>query len=216
MTKKKKPTLFVSSTIYGSEELLNQLYSVLKSFGYEVWMSHKGSFFVPSDKPTFGNCLRAVKECDLFLGIITPSYGSGKEAGKLSITHQEMQLAIKLDKPRWLLAHADVVFARRLLIDLEYDTPDKRKTLQLKKGAKSITDLRVIDMYEEAIRHDEPELEKRTGNWVQEFNFTKDVLEFAESQFSDIERILPLIKKTAAAKPKPAKVQPRKRKGGAK
>jgi hypothetical protein len=36
----------------------------------------------------------------------------------LSITHQELLRAIDLNKPRWILAHDQVVFARTLLTNL--------------------------------------------------------------------------------------------------
>lgn len=200
--KAKKPTIFVSSTVYGIQELLERIYALL-AIEYEVWMSHKGTVPVRSDRTAFENCLAAVDACDLFLGIITPTYGSGKDNTGLSITHQELQRAIALNKPHWLLAHNDVVFARRLLRDLRRDTPEKRHKLKLKKGATSITDLRVIDMYEEAIRHDEP-LSVRNGNWVQEFASDEDALRFAVAQFSRFQEVEEFIRENLAD---PARVQ---------
>ncbi len=38
-----KLIVMVSSTVYGIEELLNRVYALLTAFGYEVWMSHKGT-----------------------------------------------------------------------------------------------------------------------------------------------------------------------------
>jgi Domain of unknown function (DUF4062) len=184
----KKPVILVSSTVYGIQELLELIYTLLTTFGYEVWMSHKGTLPVRSGRTAFENCLAAVEACDLFLGIITPSYGSGKDGDDLSITHQELQRAIALNKPRWLLAHNDVVFARRLLRDLDIDTPEKRHKLKLKKGATSITDLHVIDMYEEAIRHYEP-LSERNGNWVQEFSTDPEAKLFVTAQFSRFQEV---------------------------
>lgn len=214
MTKNKRLTLFVSSTIYDNEKLLDQLYPILTGFGYEVWMSHKGTLPVNPGETPFQSCLRAVEQCDLFLGIITPSYGSGVDKrGGTSIIHQEIKHAIKFDKPRWWVAHSEVVFARRLLRDLGHDTPAKRKMLKLNPGAKSITDLRVIDMYEDAMRHDEPELSKRTGNWVHEFNSDNDILLFVETQLSRIDEIERFINE-GIAKPKSARANSRK--GGAK
>jgi len=70
-------TVLVSSTVYGIEELLDRVYALLTSLGYEVWMSHKGTLPVRSDRTAFQNCLDAVAACDLFLGIITTSYGRG-------------------------------------------------------------------------------------------------------------------------------------------
>ena len=81
-----------------------------------------------------------------------------------------------------------MVFARRLLRDIGNDTPEKRHKLKLKKGATSINDLRVIDMYEEAIRHDDP-LSERNGNWVQAFDADEDALRFAAAQFSRFQEV---------------------------
>jgi hypothetical protein len=199
----KKPVILVSSTVYGIEELLDRIYTLLTAFGYEVWMSHKGTLPVRSDRTAFENCLAAVDECDLFLGIITPSYGSGKDGDDLSITHQEIQRAISLSKPRWLLVHSNVVFARRLLRDIGQGTLEKRRKLKLNKGANSITDMRVIDMYEEAIRLEEP-LSERNGNWAQEFNADEDALRFATAQFSRFQEAERFIKENLAD---PAKVR---------
>jgi len=187
-----RPTILVSSTVYGIEELLDRIYTVLTTFGYEVWMSHKGTLPVRSDRTAFENCLAAVDACDLFLGLITPDYGSGRDGKEISITHQELQRAIASRKPRWLLAHQHVVFARRLLRDLGYSTPDERAKLTLTKGAKSLADLRLIDMYEEAILNTRP-LPERHGNWVQEFGTDEEALLFASAQFSrmqEVERFL--------------------------
>lgn len=184
----KRPTILVSSTVYGIEELLDRIYAVLTAFGYEVWMSHKGTFAVRSNKVAFDNCLAAVDNCDLFLGLITPDYGSGRDGTGISITHQELQRAIACRKPRWLLAHQNVVFARRFLRDLGYRTPEERSKLSLSKGAKSLGDLRVIDMYEEAIL-DTQALSERHGNWVQEFRSDEDALLFASAQFSRLQEV---------------------------
>lgn len=201
--KAKKPAILVSSTVYGIEELLERIYTLLTAFGYEVWMSHKGTLPVRSDHTAFDNCLAAVDACDLFLGIITPSYGSGKGGEDLSITHQEIQRAISLNKPRWLLAHSNVVFARRLLRDLGKEAPEERRKLKLKKGANSITDLRVIDMYEEATCQLEP-LADRHGNWVQEFSADEDALLFATTQFSRFQEVERFIRENLEH---PARVQ---------
>lgn len=182
----------VSSTVYGIEELLDRVYSLLVTFGYEVWMSHRGTLPVRSDRTAFENCIDAVERCDLFLGLITPDYGSGRDGDQRSITHQEILRAIKLGKPRWLLTHSHVVYARRLLRELGYDTRESRAKLTLKKGAKSLSDMRVLDLYEEAILQGQPLLE-RHGNWVQEFESDADALIFVSAQFSryqEVERFL--------------------------
>lgn len=184
----KRPTILVSSTVYGIEDLLNRIYTELTTFGYEVWMSHRGTLPVRSDRTAFENCLAAVEACDLFLGLITPDYGSGRDGTDLSITHQELQRAIACKKPRWLLSHQNVVFARRFLRDLGYKTAKERAKLSLKKEARSLADLRVIDMYEEAILDTKP-LGERHGNWVQEFGSDEEALLFASAQFSRVQEV---------------------------
>jgi hypothetical protein len=181
-TGNKRLTVMVSSTVYGIEELLEQIYATLTTFGYDVWMSHKGTLPVSSTRTAFENCLHGVANCDLFLSLITPQYGSGVEAkGELSITHQELLKAIELNKPRWVLAHDHVVFARTMLMQLEHDTAAKRAALAFKKG-KVMDDLRVIDMYEAAIRHD-VHMPDRKGNWVQKFVNPDEALLYASAQF---------------------------------
>ncbi|EGQ8357495.1 MULTISPECIES: DUF4062 domain-containing protein [Vibrio] len=188
----KKLTVMVSSTVYGVEELLDRVYTLLTTFGYEVWMSHKGTVPVSSNETAFESCLKAVEKCDLFLGIITPQYGSGVDATGLSITHKEMKKAIELNKPRWFLAHDQVVFARRLLMDLGYKTQEQRSKLILRKGAASISNIKVIDLYEDATMEQLP-LDDRQGNWVQKFDRDDDANLFVVAQFSryqDVEQRL--------------------------
>lgn len=91
MTSGEKLTIFVSSAVHGNEILLNQVFFTLKGFGYEVWMSHKGTIPHNSHLSSTDNCLVAVQNCDLFFGIITPFYGSGKEGNDPSITHLELR-----------------------------------------------------------------------------------------------------------------------------
>ena len=186
--KKRKLRLMVSSTVYGIEPILDQIHAILENFGYEVWMSHAGTLPVDPGVSAFESCINAVRECDIFMGMITNHYGSGKDGpDSLSITHQELDEAIALNKPRWILAHSDVVMARRLLIDLGYKDCDARKGLALKKGASVIDDLKLIDMYEAATRED-LKLKDRTGNWVQKYQTKDDILRYIDRQFSAVER----------------------------
>ena len=188
VNKKKKLTIMVSSTVYGIEELLDRIYTLLTAFGYEVWMSHKGTMPVFSNQSAFDNCIRAVEKCDLFLCLITPYYGSGIDSDGLSITHQELNKAIELKKPRWLLAHDYVVFSRKFLNDLDFKGQKGRGKLNLKRKATSLSDLRLIDMYEDAILSQHP-LRDRQGNWVQKFQTNEDAFLFATAQFSRYQEV---------------------------
>ena len=53
---------------------------------------------------------------------------------------------------------------------------------------KSLSDLRVIDMYEEAIRDTLP-LDERHGNWVQEFLSDEEALLYASAQFARVQEV---------------------------
>lgn len=203
-------TILVSSTVYGIEELLEQVYSLLSGFGYEVWCSHKGTVTVYPNKTAFETCLQAVKDCDLFLGIITPHYGSGKDGGELSITHQELLQAITLKKPRWILAHDHIPFARSLFMKLGCKNGKQRAALLKKMGYDTgrklanlarreqnvIDDFRVLDMYDGAIRRDLNVYRDRKGNWVQKFNTADDARLFATAQFYRYEQVAQFLRET--------------------
>jgi hypothetical protein len=192
---KRKLTIMVSSTVYGIEELLDRIYTLLTEYGYEVWMSHKGTVPVFSKRTAFDNCLEAVEKSDLFLGIITPHYGSGQDKARPdepSISHREIQKAIALKKPRWLLAHDHVVFAWSLLKNLGHADKNTRSKLTLRKTP-ILDDLRVLDVYEEAIVDGVP-LAERQGNWVQKFRSTEDASLFVSAQFFRYQEVEQFIK----------------------
>lgn len=178
-----KPILLVSSAVYGFEELLDRIYATLSTLDYEVWMSHAGTMPVDPTLTALENCRRAATACDLFLGIILPRYGSGKEEpADDSIVHEELRVAIAEKKPRWILAHEHVVFARSFLDKLGYGTPAMRQDLKLQRSA-VFEDLRIIDMYELATRQDVEVYRDRKGNWVQKFGSTEEASLFTVSQF---------------------------------
>ena len=178
----RRPIVVVSSSVYGQEELLELIYSLLTTLGYEVWMSYKGTIPTNSDESSLESCLKAVENCDMFLGLITTNYGTTKD-GKISATHSEFKRAIELNKRRWFLIHDRVVFARQILRKLGHNNQATRHKLDLKILAPYISDLRVFDMYEAAL--DKHEEEGRiTVRWVQEYDRDSDALLFAASQFS--------------------------------
>ena len=184
----RKPIIMVSSTVDGIEDLLEQIFAIL-SAEFTVWMSYKGTVPVDSKKSNFENCLDAVKRCDLFLGIITTSYGSGRDGSEPSITHQEVRAVLKRDIPRWFLAHRDVELAYDLIRNLGHRIPDSISDLneRMKKLRKAgrhpvIDDYRVLEMYAEVIQA-KKRLSKRRGNWAQPFATAADGRVFVVSQF---------------------------------
>ena len=125
----------VSSTVYGSQNDLDQIAAILRQqFNYEVIMSKEGSVYVPIDyidNPEAA-CLQAVNDCDLFLGIIFPRYGSG-------ITHKEFLKAVELNKPRWFVAHEKIEFLRKLFQPYLVDENKNRTNFELDVSNESNT-----------------------------------------------------------------------------
>jgi len=196
MTTKRKPILMVSSAVFGFEELLDRIYASLAQMNYEIWMSYKGTMPVYPELTALESCKLAVRECDLFLGIILPRYGSGKEKPEDdSITHDEMREAIRLKKPRWILAHDHVVFARGFLDKLGFTTREKRHKLKLVKSP-IFEELRIVDIYEMATRRDVEVYKDRAGNWVQTFGSPEDAQLFAISQFRRFQEAEAFVKDT--------------------
>ncbi len=184
----RRPIIMVSSTVDGIEDLLEQIFAILNA-RFTVWMSYKGTVPVDSQKSNFDNCLQAVERCDLFLGILTTSYGSGRYRNELSITHQEMRAALKRDIPRWFLAHRDLEFAYDLVRNLGYTIPESISELNAKMKALSergrhpvIDDYRVLQIYSEVIGSKD-EQGKPRGNWAQPFATAADARVFVVAQF---------------------------------
>lgn len=182
-----RPKLLVSSAVYGFEDLLESVYALLETFGFEVLISHKGTVAIDPTTHAFDSCLKAVDACDLFLGIILPRYGSGQdERDGYSITHREALRAIEQNKPRWFLVHEHVVIARQLLQPYRDESVEGKFAMKpgMTFGKTAIlSDPRVIDLYEAAMRHDIKKVMDRTGNWVQTFNQDDDARLFATAQF---------------------------------
>ena len=195
-----KPVIMVSSTVDGIEDLLEQVFSILNE-SYTVWMSYKGTIRVNSGKSNFDNCLDAVAKCDFFLGILTTSYGSGKDENGLSITHKEVRAAIKRDIPRWFLSHRDLEFAFDLVRNLGHSIPadvaalnEKMKALRKNGRSPVIDDYNVLVMYSEVIQAKKDLIERR-GNWAQPFFTDRDGQIFVTAQFLRHTQVVDEVKK---------------------
>jgi hypothetical protein len=183
---KKIIKIMVSSAVYGYENEIQQICTVINSYSnskyeYKTLNSHIGSIPPIPGLSNAESCLRAVEDCDYFFGIILPRYGSG-------ITKDEFDKAIELDKPRGYLSHYTVRIARDLLAQYMYlDIKTRERNPDFKfKSTPVFQDARIIDMYNEAIKDGEPIEERK---WAQEFGHSSgDALVFVEALFGNIER----------------------------
>jgi hypothetical protein len=183
---KPKLNLMVASTVYHFEDHLRQICGVLTGFGYEVWNSHIGTIRVHPMRSNEENCIAAARECDAFLGIIRPFYGSGI-IGPRSITHGECLEAIRRKKPRWFLVHRDVTFARHLLKPYLYNADGSRAAFEFKKTS-VMDDVRAIELYDDSIQSAVPPADRK-GHWAQEFYRVEEAFDYINFQFKDAERV---------------------------
>jgi len=186
MAKQKKIKIMLASTVYGFQDQLSAIVGQLNTLGYDVINSHHGTIKVNSKTSNLNNCLKAVEECDLFLGIIRPYYGTGNIKDK-NITFEEIKRAIELKKPYWFLVHRDVVFARELF---KYIKCENKEAFMIEKN--KIFDKRTIDVYDYVIKG-ETSIELRNGNWAQEFYRLDEAMTYINAQFGDKEFIQELI-----------------------
>ena len=80
--------------MYGFERDIVQICALLKELGYNVWDSHLGTIKVNPKLSNLENCLKAVEDCDLFLGIIRTQCGTGY-IGDKNITSSLGEFAIR-------------------------------------------------------------------------------------------------------------------------
>jgi hypothetical protein len=175
--------VMVASTVYGFEDQLSTICATLSTLDYAVLNSHIGTVRVNPDKSNLDNCLDAVRQCDAFVGIIRPYYGTGNIEER-NITFEEMKLAIDLNKPYWFLVHRDVVFTRQLKKYLYYLDAQGEKQFNVKIKKSVIFDERTLDIYSHVIDEGNP-IATRTGNWAQEFFRLDEALDYVTAQFED-------------------------------
>jgi hypothetical protein len=190
MTPKHNIKVLVASTIYGYQDQLSAIYSQLDSYRYDVMNSYMGTVYAGADKSNIANCLDAVEECDAFLGIIRPEYGSGV-IGETSITHEEVLKAILLKKARWFLVDSKVVFARQLLnhaeiVDRHTLKPIKMENIIIRPN--KMIDVRCIDIYN-LVTKDKVPPNERIGHWAQEYHDLPGMQRYIEGQFRDVVKV---------------------------
>ena len=192
--------IMISSSIYGAQSLLRQVYATLRSYKeYDIICSPAGTVSVNPMDSNLKSCLAAVEECNIYIGFIRPIYGSGRDYGMTtdgrktsskSITHLELEKAIELDRPRWMLTHSSVVKMRSLVRHVFFDKDGKRNATEFKELQAEFDDPRVIEMYELAAdSNSKKPWSQRKNHWVHEYHYDFEALDFISSQFRDPKRV---------------------------
>lgn len=187
--------------MYDKKDMLDHIRIQVQNMNYDVRMSYAGTIPADSTESAYQNCLDAVRDVDFFIGIISPSYGSGiiSRTGT-SITHEEMRLARELKLPRLMLVDERVKVLSDFLNHLgfrgekghaefrslveHYFSADVKPF----KAASKICDMRSVDLYDEMLLGEDAETgksaEDRKGNWIQEFRTIGEFKRFISTQFS--------------------------------
>ena len=203
-TERNRIKVFVSSTVYEFETELSRVFAQLDGYGYDVCMSKEGTIPLDSRLSNLVNCVNAVEECDVFLGIIRPLLGTGiLEPDGRSITAQEFDRAIEIGMPRFVLADYRVEFAHKFLKLMRQDIeaiPNYREREVVKDGRiilerkpNLVVHGECVDVYRKVIQDDVPLPKNRRGNWAQPYKDYEDISRFVEAQFQDVERIKVLL-----------------------
>ena len=104
-----------------------------------------------------------------------------------SVTHRELLRAIQEDKLRWFLVHRDIMLARQILKQFRFDDDGRQKNLDFKRTP-VLDDIRVLDMYDDAVGRDIA-YEHRSGNWAQPYSTDQEALLFIRTQLEDPARV---------------------------
>ena len=205
--KQRNIKIMVGSTVYGFENDLTNIVAFLMRLGYDVLNSHVGTIKAYPNLSNLGSCLKAVEECDLFLGIIRPYYGSGN-IGEQNITVEEIKRAIEMEKPHWFLVHHDVIVMRSFL--KQFKMKDRTITgsgiVEKLKSTDCVEsfvidkqhDYRCVDLYDMVLR-DSIDVKERTGNWVHPFYYPNEYMTYINTQFSDKDFIQEILKAKEAS-----------------
>lgn len=198
---RRRPVIFVSSTVYDKKDMLDHIRIQVQNMNYDVRMSYAGTIPADSMESAYKNCLDAVRDADFFIGIISPSYGSGiiRRTGT-SITHEEMRLARELKLPRLMLVDERVKVLADFLNHLGFRGERGRAEFKSLieqyfqtdanpfKSASRICDIRSVNLYDEMLLGEDAEAERpaedRKGNWIQEFRTIDEFKRFISTQFS--------------------------------
>lgn len=187
-----KIKIMLSSSIYGFEDNIKQVASYLESLGYDVISSLLGTVKVNPNLSNLDNSIRAVEECDIFLGFIRTYCGTGN-IGEKNITFEEIKHAISLDKPYWFMAEHDVMFCRNLFRNGVKPIESGKNVWDVIKPNKKFFNPLCIDMYDYVVKDDVRDIPSRTGNWVQPYHEIGDIIKFVQKQFADVEYIRELV-----------------------
>lgn len=195
----KRPTFFISSTIYDFRDVRSALKFFLEEQGCKVLASEFNDFDKDIDVHSYEACLRTIHSADYFILLIGGRIGGWYDKpNKISITQREYREAYKLQAAGKLkllnLVRSDVWQARedrqQLAKFLEQTTLDVEiKNTISNHPTKLLADADfIIHFIEEVARIEETKLATSgkviapSGNWIHTFSTFRDVADLLHGQ----------------------------------
>jgi hypothetical protein len=124
----KRPTFFLSSTIYDFSDLRSAIKYFLEQQGCVVLASEYNDFKKPLDKHSYEACLDAIQQADYFILLIGARVGGWYDkSNRISITQQEYREAYELCKRGALKI---VTFVRQDIWNLRSDRGELQRHLE--------------------------------------------------------------------------------------
>ncbi|MDP9892504.1 hypothetical protein J2W32_001052 [Variovorax boronicumulans] len=195
----KKPTFFLSSTIYDFQDLRSAIKYHLENKGFTVSASEYGDFPKSLDQNSYEACLSALQKADYFILLIGSRTGGWYDKpGNITITRQEYREAYKLHLAGKLRI---ITFVRNSVWQLKDDRKELAKYLEgidlepsvkaaiAHHPTKSVSNADfLIDFINEVSRAAEMQAALKneqplpTGNWVHPFNSFRDIADVLNVQ----------------------------------
>jgi len=188
----RKPSVFISSTIYDFSVLRSALKYWLEEMGFNAQLSEYNDFQKDLTTNSYEACLKAVSECDYFVLLIGTRRGGLYLGENISITRKEYQVAYELAQTGKLKKL--VVFIRQNVWDVKEDRKSLNKLLQdleILENDRPV-DKSLIKNYNSSILRDAEHItsfidevtrkkDSRSGkspnmNWVHTFNTFEDII----------------------------------------
>ena len=183
----KKPTFFLSSTVFDFHDLRSAIKYTLEQKGCLVLASEFNDFRKPLDKHSYDACLESIEQAEYFILLIGSRVGGWyDEPSRTSITQQEYRTAYELHQRKrkikilsfvrkdvWQF-RSDHKALLRHLQEMTLDSAVAKKVLKFPSQHAEDAEF-IINFIEEVGRNRETESATRhsnsfpTGNWLHTF-----------------------------------------------
>ena len=163
------PRVFISSTYYDLKQVRNNIGDFIKNLGYEPVMHEKARVAYTQTEPLEYDCYHEISGCDIVVCIIGNHFGSQSTENELSITMNELEVAIKNKK--------------KIYIFIAHDVYVENKTYQNNKGK----DFKPAYVDNLKIHEYIAELQEKVKNHViLPFETTDSIIDILKSQFAGL------------------------------